>query len=114
MAASTASRVSWNPDRGIWRPMADWPTPEITARRSSHSPAIERVVPVATKLGMANPPGPGSNPTSTSVPTATSSGGRPRRRPMTRTPGWSGNSTSTRAKGTSRFGSHFWWLTVKL
>ena len=48
-----------------------------------------------TKLGIENPPGPGSKPTATAMSMATSSGSHPRRRPGTRTPGWSANSTHT-------------------
>src|SRR5437879_1756890 len=42
MAANTASRVSWKPDRSTCRPMADWPTPEMTTRRSNRSMLISR------------------------------------------------------------------------
>ena len=34
-AARMASSVSWRPERSTWRPIADWPTPEMTARRSN-------------------------------------------------------------------------------
>ena len=82
-APSTASMVSWNAERSTWRPTADCPTPEITARRSAtsgigdHSPAgrfpsgrFPRAdsQPLTTKLGTANPSGPGSKPTATSMP----------------------------------------------
>ena len=89
-AARIASRVSWNAERSIWRPIADCPTPEINARRSATSPidvAPRSSAPDATKLGTAKPAGPGSNPTATSMPTAASAAAQPRNRPVTRTPG---------------------------
>src|SRR5579875_2802159 len=46
IAARIASRVSWKPERSILRPIADWPTPEMTARRSRSSVPIKPPPPV--------------------------------------------------------------------
>ena len=70
--------------------------------------------PWRTKLGMANAAGAGLEADLDGHADGDASGAHPRSRPATRTPGWSANSTSTTAYGTSRSGSQRWWLTVKL
>ncbi len=71
----------------------DLPTDGRLADPRDHRPPLEAfgahqpTPSTGTKLGMAKPPGPGSNPTSTSMSMATRGGSASRRRPTTRTPG---------------------------